>query len=199
MKIIFMAFVTTLFLLPSLSRAALINQFYVLTSNSYYSYSAYDYGVGEVVTDTTKLTGFLWATIDDTNNTVTLDYSNVFMGGSAFRATETLITDGSGIASGTLTSGFTGEFDYISYGNATLSPFPSICVECGYEMTLNLDAYTTGNPLALSYHEYNPYDTGEEHFELFISQVPLPGTAWLFGSGLLGLLGLFGVSHRKVT
>ena len=196
MKITFMAFVTALFSLPSLSSAAIINQFYALTSNSYYSYSAYDYGTDEIVTDTTNLTGFLLATINDANNTVTLDYSNVLMGGSAFRATETLNTDGIGIASGTLTSGFTGEFDYISYGNATLSPFPSICVECGYEMILNLDAYTTSNPLALSYYEYNPYDTGEAHFELFISQVPLPGAAWLFGSGLLGL---FGVCRSKVT
>ena len=196
MKITFMTFVATLILLPSMSSAVLINQFYALTANSYYSYSAYDYGTDEIVTDTTMLAGFLLATIDDANNTVTLDYSNVLMFGSAFRATETLITDGDGIASGTLSSGFTGEFDYISYGNATLSPFPSICVECGYEMILNLDAYTTGNPLALSYQEYNPYDTGEEHFELFISQVPLPGAVWLFGSGLLVLFGAF---RRRIT
>ena len=196
MRITFMAFVAALFMLPGLSRAALINQFFVLTSNSYYSYSEYDYDADEIVTETTMLTGFLMATIDDANNTVTLDYSNVLMGGSPFRANETLITDGGGIASGTLTSGFTGEFDYISYGNAALSPFPTICVECGYEMILNLDAYATNNPLALSYNQYNPYDTGEVHFELFISQVPLPGAAWLFGSGLLGL---FGVFRRQVT
>ena len=91
----------------------------------------------------------------------------------------------------TLTSGFTGEPDYTSYGNATLTPFPFICVECGYEMVLNLGANSgAGSPLLLSYHESNPFDTGEVHFELFVSQVPLPPALWLFTSGLLGILSL---------
>jgi hypothetical protein len=57
-------------------------------------------------------------------------------------------------------------------------------------MTLNLAANPLiGKPLVLSYHESNPYDTGEANFELFVSQVPLPAAAWLFGSGLIGLIG----------
>ena len=174
-----------LYLLPGLSVAATTNQFYLLTDNSYYSYSYEDSYSGVTITDKTILTGFLQVVIDDSNYTATLDYSNVFLNGSSFRPTDVLTTDAAGINSPALVSGFTGEFDYLNYGNAMLSPFPSICVECGYEMTLNLAA----NPLVLSYFESNPYGTGEVDFELYISQVPLPSGAWLFVSGLVGLLG----------
>ena len=177
---------SVLSLFPWLSMAATINQFYILTDNSYYSYNE-GFGSEDIIT---TLTGFLQVNIDD-NYTVTIDYSNVLLNGSSFRPTDTLVTDAAGINSTTLISGFTGEYDYISYGNATLSPFPFICVECGYEMTLNLDANPLmGNPLVLSYHESNPYDTGEVNFELFVSQVPVPAAVWLFGSGLIGLIGL---------
>ncbi|MDX2507294.1 MAG: PEP-CTERM sorting domain-containing protein [Gammaproteobacteria bacterium] len=131
-------------------------------------------------------------TIDDVNFTADIDYSNVLLNGSSFRSTDNLTTDVAGISSSALISGWYGDPDYINYGNATLFPFPFICVECGYEMTLNL----TANPLILSYYESNPYDTGEVNFELFVSQVPLPATVWLFGSGLIGLLG---VGSRKRT
>lgn len=174
-----------LYLLPGLTMAASIN--YVLTNNSYYSYSYTDWGSsGDIVTDKSQLSGFLQVNIDDSFTTVTIDYSNVILNGSSFRPIDTLATDFTAITSETLISGFTGEYDYISYGNATLSPFPFICVECGYEMTLNLFS----NSLVLSYHESNPYDTGAVDFELYVSQVPLPTTVWLFGSGLIGLLGL---------
>ena len=189
---------SVLSLFPWLSMAATINQFYVLTDNSYYSYSYADWGdgSGDIITNKTTLTGFLQVNIDG-NYVVTIDYSNVLLNGSSFRPIDTLVTDATGINGTTLISGFTGEYDYISYGNATLSPFPFICVECGYEMTLNLAANPLmGNPLVLSYHESNPYDTGEVNFELFVSQVPLPATVWLFGSGLIGLLG---VGSRKRT
>ncbi len=181
----------TLSLLPGLSTAAIINQFHLLTDNSYYSYSEGD-GNGNINTNTTTLTGFLLVTIDDVNFTANIDYSNVLLNGSSFRSIDTLTTDVTGINSPALISGWHGDPDYINYGNATLSPFPFICVECGYEMTLNL----TANPLVLSYHESNPFDTGEVNFELYVSQVPLPASAWLFGSGLIGLLGL---SKRKRT
>ena len=174
-------FISALFLLPSLSMAATINQFHVLTDNSYYAGST--------------LTGLLQVIIDDSNYTVTIDYSNVLLDGSSFlRPLDTLVTDIDGINSGTLISGWDGEPNYTNYGNATLSPFPFICVECSYEMTLNL----TANPLILSYHEYNPWGTGELYFEVFVSQVPLPATVWLFISGLIGLLG-FGNRNRKHT
>jgi|GEM_PF-4950949 len=174
-----------LYLLPNITTAATIID-YVLTDNSYYSYSYADWdNGGDIITDASQLSGLLQVTIDDSLTTVTIDYSNVLLNGSPFRTMDTLSTDSSAILSGTLISGFTGEFDYTSYGNATLSPFPSICVECGYEITLN----PFSNSLVLSYYEYNPYDTGEVSFELFVSQVPLPAAAWLFGSGLIGLLG----------
>ena len=176
---------SALSLLPCLSMAATINQFYILTDNSYYSYSYEDSEYNTVI-DKTTLTGFLQVAIDDSNYTATIDYSNVLLNGSSFRPIDTLTTDSIGINSDSLISGFTGEFDYLSYGNATLSPFPSLCVECGYEMTLNL----TANPLVLSYYESNPYGTGEVDFELYVSQVPVPASAWLFASGLVGLLGL---------
>lgn len=125
-------------------------------------------------------------TIDDVNFTANIDYGNVLLNGSSFRTTDILTTDITGINNTALISGWDGEPNYTNYGNATLSPFPSICVECGYEMTLNL----TSNPLVLSYYESNPYGTGEVDFELYVSQVPLPASAWLFASGLVGLLGL---------
>lgn len=185
--------ISILSMLPGISAASVFSQVYVLTDNSYYSYNYADWvdGVGDVmVTDRSTLTGSLFVEID-ASYTVTIDYSNVLLDGSPFRANDTLITDADGVSSMTLTSGFTGEEDYISYGNASLTPFPSICVECGYEMTLNLAANSsTGYPLVLSYHESNPYDTGEAHFELYVSQVPLPAGVWLFGSGLLGLFGM---------
>lgn len=186
-----------LFPLPGLSMAAtILNQFYALTDNSYYSYSYADSGSGNIVTNKSMLTGFLQVNIDD-SYMVTIDYSSVLLNGSSFRPIDTLVTDIDGVNSMTLISGWTGEFDYLSYGNATLDPFPFLCVECGYEMTLNLDADPYfGNPLLLSYHESNPYDTGEMHFELFVSQVPLPATVWLFASGLIGLLG---IGNRKRT
>jgi hypothetical protein len=178
-----------LYLLPGLSMAATID--YVLTDNSYYSYSYAD-GEGGIITDKSKLSGFLQVDIDDSFTTVTIDYNYVFFNGSSFRPIDTLITDSASIFSGSLISGFTGEYDYISYGNATLSPFPFICVECGYEMTLN----PFSSSLVLSYHEYNPYGGDEVNFELFVSQVPLPAAVWLFGSGIIGLLG---VGIRKRT
>lgn len=182
----------SLSLFPWLSMAATIDQFYFLTGNSYYSYSYEDSDSGDIVTNKTTLTGFLEVNIAEDLTAVTLDYSNVLLNGSSFRPTETLITDPFSILSSTLISGTTGEPDYINYGNATLSPFPFICVECGYEMTLNLDNLglnpATGNPLVLSFHEFNPYGTGSVDFELFVSQVPLPATIWLFASGLIGLL-----------
>jgi hypothetical protein len=182
---------SALYLLPGLSMAANIN--YVLTDNSYYSYSYADWGgSGDIITDKSQLTGFLQVNIDDSFTTVTIDYSNVLLNGSSFRTTDTLFTDITAISSGTLISGFTGEYDYISYGNATLSPFPFLCVECGYKMTLN----PFSNSLVLSYHESNPYDTGEVDFELFVSQVPLPAAVWLFGSGLIGLIS---IARRKKT
>ena len=182
---------SALYLLPGLSMAVSID--YVLTDNSYYSYSYTDWGDPEVlITDKSKLTGFLQVNIDDSSTTVTIDYSNVLLNGSSFRPIDTLVTDYTAINSGTLISGWTGEYDYISYGNATLSPFPFICVECGYEMTLN----PFSNSLVLSYHENNPYYSGEVNFELFVSQVPLPAATWLFGSGIIGLLG---VGIRKRT
>ena len=176
-------FFIALSLLPGLSTAALINQFHLLTDNSYYSYSEGD-GSGNITTNKTTLTGFLLVTIDDVNFTANIDYSNVLLNGSSFRPIDTLTTDITGISSTTLISGWDGEPNYTNYGNATLSPFPFICVECGYEIALNL----TANPLILSYHESNPYDTGAVDFELYVSQVPLPTTVWLFGSGLIGLL-----------
>ncbi len=189
----------TLSLLSLSSMAATISQLYFLTDNSHYSYSyeEYDDETGNLNTITNKsmLTGILQVNIED-NRTVTIDYSNVFLNGNSFRATEAMTTDATAINSGTLISGFTGEDDYLSYGNATLSPFPQLCVECGYEMTLNLDANPlAGSPLALSYHELNSYGTGEAHFEIFVSEVPMPASAWLFGSGLLGLVGV----RRKHT
>ncbi len=180
-----------LYLLSGLSAAATTSQFYFLTDNSYYSYS-YENLSGDIITDKTTLTGFLQVVIDDSSYTATIDYTNVFLNGSSFRPVDTLTTDIAGINSTALISGVTGEYDYISYGNATLSPFPFICVECAYEMTLNL----TPNPLVISYYESNPYGSGEVDFELYISQVPLPSAIWLFGSGLVGLLGL---SNRKRT
>lgn len=177
-----------LLLLPATSGAAIINQFYVLTANSYHTYRSYDYVADTIITETKPLSGLLVAQINLSNNTVTLDYSNVLMDGLPFRANESLQTGFSAIAGGTLVSGTTGEPDYMNYGNATLDPFPTICVECGYEMRLNLDA-DTSRPRVLAYHEYNPFDTGETHFELFVSQVPLPAAAWLFISGLFGLIG----------
>ncbi len=188
LKNITVFFVLSLF--PWLSIAATIDQFYWLTGNSYYSYSYEESGSGDVITNKTTLTGFLEVNIAEDFTAVTIDYSNVLLNGSSFRPIDTLATDPFSILSNTLISGFTGEYDYISYGNATLSPFPFICVECGYEMTLNLDANpTTDNPLVLSYHEFNSYGTGNVDFELFVSQVPLPATIWLFGSGLIGLIG----------
>lgn len=184
-------FVLSLF--PWLSMAATIDYFFLLTGNSHYSYSYVDYGgTEELITDKTQLTGILEVNIAADLTAVTLDYSNVLLNGSSFRPIDTLATDPFAISSLTLISGFTGEPDYISYGNAALSPFPFLCVECGYEMTLDL----SGNPLILSYHEYNLYGTGEVDFELFVSPVPLPATVWLFGSGLIGLLS---VSNRKRT
>ena len=172
-------------LLPGSSMAVVFNQTYALTDNSYYSNSFLFFG--NVITTTSKLTGLLSVSIDD-NYTTTIDYSNVFLNGSTFRPIDTLVSDFDGVGSKTLTSGFTGEPDYLSYGNAALAPFPSICVECGYEMTLNLEP----NALVLSYHELNPYDTGEVNFELYVSQVPLPASMWLLGSGFIGLLGFAG-------
>ena len=186
-----------LLLLPCSSMAATISQFYLLTDNSHYSYSEADWanGNGDLVTTKSMLTGFLLVNIED-NHIVTIDYNNVLLNGNSFRPNETMTADAAAINSGTLVSGFTGEDDYLSYGNAALSPFPQLCVECGYEMTLNLGANpVAGNPLALSYHESNSYDTGEVHFEIFVSQVPVPASAWLFGSAVLGLLGI----RRKNT
>jgi hypothetical protein len=185
MKIRKIVFFIALSLLPGLSVAALINQFHPLTDNSYYSYSEGD-GSGNIITNKTTLTGFLLVTIDDVNFTVNIDYSNVLLNGSSLRSIDTLTTDITGISSAALVSGWDGEPNYISYGNATLSPFPFICVECGYELKL----YLTANPLILSYHESNPYDTGAVDFELYVSQVPLPTSAGLFVSGLIALFGL---------
>lgn len=185
------AFFIALSLLPGLSTAALINQFHLLTDNSYYSYSDED-GSGNIITNKTTLTGFLLVTIDDVNFTANIDYNNVLLNGSSFRPIDSLTTDITGMSSTALISGWDGEPNYTNYGNATLSPFPSICVECGYEMTLNL----TADPLVLSYYESNPYGTGEVDFELYVSQVPLPASVWLFASGLVGLLGL---RNRKRT
>ena len=175
-------------LLPGTSMAVVFNQTYVLTDNSYYSNNLLFFG--NIITTTNKLTGLLNVSIDD-SFTATIDYSNVLLNGSQFRPNDTLLTDFSGVASMTLTSGFTGEPDYMSYGNATLLPFPFICVECGYEMVLNIGTNpVVGPPLLLSYHESNPFDTGEVHFELFVSQVPLPPAVWLFASGLISILSL---------
>ena len=178
-------FFIALSLLPGLSTAALINQFHVLTDNSYYSYSEAD-GSGNIIINKSTLTGFLLVTIDDVNFTANIDYSNVLLNGSSFRSNDTLTTDITGISSTALISGWDGDPNYTSYGNATLSPFPFICVECGYEMRLNL----TADPLVLSYHESNPFDTGAVDFELYVSQVPLPSAVLLFGSGLIVLFGL---------
>lgn len=181
---------SVLLLLPWSSIAAIISYSYELADNSYYSSNA-GFGSEDVIT---TLTGVLQVDINDVNYTATIDYSNVLLGGSSFRPTDTLNTDFDGINSTTLTSGVTGEPDYLSTGNATLSPFPFICVECAYNMTLNLEA----NPLVLSYHEYNPYDTGHQDFEIHVSALPLPASAWLFGSGLIGLLS-FGNRNRRHT
>ncbi|MFC1588925.1 hypothetical protein ACFL3P_01490 [Pseudomonadota bacterium] len=180
-------------LFPWISMAATIDYFYSLTGNSHYTYSYVDYGgTEELITDKTQLTGILEVNLSADLTSATLNYSNVLLNGSTFRPIDTLVFDQFEVINNTLTSGFTGEFDYISYGNATLSPDPFVCVECGYEMTFDL----FGDPLVLSYHEFNSYGTGEAHFELFVSQVPLPATVWLFVSGLIGLLG---VSYRKHT
>lgn len=159
---------------------------YVLTDNSYYSYSYEDWG--DRITDTSTLTGSLQVNFDESFTTFTIDYSNVLLNGSSFRPIDTLVNNSTEIFSGTLISGF--GFDYDIYGNASLSPFPLICIECSYEMTFNLFP----NSLVLSYHEFNPFNTGEVDFELFVSQVPLPATVWLFGSGIIGLIG---VARRK--
>ena len=182
-------FFIALSLLPGLSTASLISQVHQLTDNSYYSYSySEEEGSGNIITNTTTLTGSLLVTIDDVNFTATIDYNNVLLNGSSFRPTDTLETDFTGIFfSEALISGWSGEPSYTDYGNATLlTTAPSLCVECSYEMTLNL----TPNPLVLSYFESNPYGTGEVDFEIYVSQVPLPASAWLFASGLVGLLGL---------
>jgi len=187
MNIKYILAVSILSLLPGSSMAVVFNQTYALTENSYYSNSFLFFG--NIITTTSKLTGLLNVSIDD-NYTTTIDYSNVFLNSGTFRSNDTLVSDLDGVSSKTLTSGFTGEPDYLSYGNAALAPFPSICVECGYEMILNLEP----SSLVLSYREWNPYDTGEVNFELYVSQVPLPASIWLLCSGFIGLLG---VASRK--
>ncbi len=194
MNIKYILSVSILSLLPGPSMAVVFNQAYVLTDNSYYSNDFLFFG--NIITTTSKLTGFLNVSIDDTY-TATIDYSNVLLNGNTFRPIDTLVSDLNGVSSKILTSGFKGEPDYLSYGNAALTPFPSICVECGYEMTLNLEPNSfIGNSLVLSYHEWNPYDTGEVHFELYVSQVPLPASIWLLSSGLIGLLSF--ASRKKI-
>lgn len=184
------ALLALFYLLPNITIAATIIN-YVLADNSYYSYSYADWDSGgDIITDGSSLSGSLQVTINDFFTAVAIDYSNVLLNGSSFRTIDTLATDSDAILSGSLVSGFTGEFAYTSYGNAALTPFPSICPECGYEMTLN----PFSNSLVLSYHEFNPYYTGEMHFDIFVSQVPLPSAAWLFAAGITGL---FGIANRK--
>lgn len=164
--------------------AATTTQVYFLTDNSYYSFSQAD-NDGNITTSTSTLSGVLVVIIDDVNFTADISYDSVSLNCGSFRENETLTTDSAGLNSPALISGNTGEPDYMNFGNAILAPFPFICVECGYEMRLNL----TANPLVLSYHETNPFDTGAVDFELYVSPVPLPSAMWLFGSALLGLLG----------
>lgn len=191
-----LAVASCLILAPGLSVAAVFSQVYALTSNSYYEYSYTDWNSFETVTQRSALSGYLNVNVED-NFAATIDYTNVLLNGTSFRSTDTLLTDLNGFMSMTLTSGYTGEFDYLTYGNATLSPYPVLCVECGYEMTLNLLASPTGNPLALSYQEFNSYGTGAASFKLYVSAVPVPAAAWLFGSGLVGLIGLAGCKRLE--
>lgn len=174
---------------------------YQVTDNSYYRFTQQDFSdpFGALNVNEFTLTGTLLVRIDDlnsggTNYSLEMDFSNILMNGNQISETfiqglskiiETqpvLSTDGSGFASGELVSGFSGDPNYQSFGNSTLSPSPFICVECGYQMKLKPNASPfAGDPLLLSYDEYNIFETGRVNFSMYVSEVPLP-----FGFSLLG-------------
>ena len=78
------------------------------------------------------------------------------------------------------------------------------CVECGYELTLNLAGldYSSGqlmlnsflNPNQMLFSEDEFFGQGYAHYnnQFFVSSVPMPAAVWLFGSGLLMLAGFVG-------
>jgi hypothetical protein len=44
---------------------------------------------------------------------------------------------------------------------------------------------------------YAPIEYGLQEITISTQSVPVPAAAWLFGSGLLGLVGLAGAARRK--
>lgn len=95
---------------------------------------------------------------------------------------------------------FVGRFEYgfaLFDGNDPLQLFNSYEI---YNLTLALDEITRANGFLTSRHWDQNGDIDDGYYMTFdidgvsLSPVPLPPTLWLFGSGLLGLIG---VAKRK--
>lgn len=183
-----------LMLSASTAYAAVQTVTHRITSNSYYQFIQQDFNdpFGPLIVSEAPLSGLLVLSIDNQLSSgngfiIDVDYSNIFINGRSFfgRAPDQLTTDAEGFLERLLVSGVHGDPDYTRFGNAILSPDPFICVECGYQYKLNLAANPLhGSPLLLSYNEYNIFNSGEVHFSLFISDVPLPSGFGLFFSAL---------------
>jgi len=76
-----------------------------------------------------------------------------------------------------------------------IAKIPILSFELGYETTL-FDLFDLfEQPFALDFlaHGYDGIDTTIDRlgrFNIYVDSVPIPGAVWLFGSGLVGLIGL---------
>jgi hypothetical protein len=115
------------------------------------------------------------------------------------------------LAAGMDMSGWTITSDIFSYPMGTGAWTPTNCVALGCTGVSFADGIgdltwsgVYGDAFTLHYTATAPFDLAQLievsryylHVEGVVSQVPVPAAAWLFGSGLLGLLG---VAQRKRT
>lgn len=176
------------------------------------------FGGGDgITTSVTPYSGYLWMTapmgLDFTGtNQFNIYTDNISSNPDVNNPDDQLSTWSFGMSATDAMSGsaslyFSGNDGYdMPVSNGDLSVLDGIftCVECGIDVTLNLIGldYSSGvaNPFyvdergdILQYSDFFDYFDDTRTFS--VSAVPVPSAVWLFGSGLLGLIGL---ARKKV-
>jgi len=194
---------------------------YDLYSPSSATYDVFDESIGEdggeIIHVTNSYTGSLWLEAPEQLNPDGISNFTLHQSFDRYSDSEpsslgmTYSDASNGTAYNYMPTSNTRYYSEVPSGDLVAEFAWDTCVECGWDVNFNLIGFeyingelafkpdVDANSLLFSYTSTNPeaYMTnGIVTSQLHVVPAPLPAAAWLFGSGLLGLIGVMR-RHRK--